>query len=248
MTDTEGRAIGPSFPCAWLDEALPHLRRPPAPEAVRFKIQNTSGDVAQVVASVDARLVFDRLDLVCGGRWKPRFEELPEALVPPPCDCDGQPLARPPIHVRCRLTCFGLSREDVGDGEDPKAAFSDAIRRATVQFGVGRVLYAMRAPWLRAGDGDGELRRNRKGRLILVERTEAWCRERYGRWLGERGSRLFGEPLEHGDEAGASGVEAGHETNSEQTGPSTKDAPDRPEHDTASTVVPMPERPGSSAA
>src|SRR5215211_9300397 len=248
MTHRDGRASGPDFPCASLDEALPHLRRPPAPEAVRFKIQNTAGDVAQVAAYVDARLVFDRLDLVCGRRWTASFEELPKQLLPPLCDRDGQPLARPPIHVRCRLTCFGVTREDVGEGEDPKAAFSDAIKRAAVHFGVGRVLYAMRAPWLREGDGDGELRRNRKGRLVLDERTEAWCRECYGRWLEERGNRLFGEPLEHGDEAGASGVEAGHETNSEQTGPSTKDAPDRPEHDTASTVVPMPERPGSSAA
>jgi hypothetical protein len=92
-------------------------------------------------------------------------------------------------------------REDVGEGEGSKAAFSDAIKRAAVHFGVGRVLYAMRTPSVREGDGDGELRRKRKGRLVLDERTGEWCRERYGRWRGERGRRLFGEPLEHGDEA-----------------------------------------------
>jgi Rad52/22 family double-strand break repair protein len=248
MTDSDCRRRGPSFPCASLDEALPHLRRPPAPEAVRFKIQNAAGEAAQVAAYVDARVVFDRLDLVCGKEWTARFEELPKPLLPPPCDRDGQPLSRPPIHVRCRLTCFGATREDVGEGEDPKAAFSDAIKRAAVHFGVGRVLYAMRAPWLRAGDGDGELRRNRKGRFVLDERTEAWCRERYGRWLEERGSRLFGEPLEPGDEAGASGLEAVEQTSGEQAQDATNDAPDRPEHDSESTVVPMPERPGSSAA
>jgi hypothetical protein len=101
-----------------------------------------------------------------------------------------------------------VTREDVGEGEDSKAAFSDAIKRAAVHFGVGRALYAMRAPWLREGDGDGELRRNRKGRLLLDERTEEWCRGRYRRWLEERGRRLFGEPLEHGDEAGAPGFDA----------------------------------------
>jgi Rad52/22 family double-strand break repair protein len=208
MVSQKRRASGQGFPCASLDEALPHLRRPPAPEAVRFKIQSTAGEYAQVAAYVDARLIFDRLDLVCGKEWTASFEELPKPLLPPPCDRDGQPLARPPLHVRCRLTAFGVTREDVGEGEDPKAAFSDAIKRAAVHFGVGRALYAMRAPWLREGDGDGELRRNRKGRLVLDERTEAWCRERYGRWLEERGSRLFGEPLEHGDEAGAPGIEA----------------------------------------
>jgi hypothetical protein len=41
------------------------------------------------------------------------------------------------------------------------------------------------------------------------ERTEEWCRERYRRWLEERGRRLFGQELEHGDEAGAPGFEAG---------------------------------------
>jgi Rad52/22 family double-strand break repair protein len=208
MTDKERRASGNRFPCASLDEALPHLRRPPAPEAVRFKIQNTAGDHAQVAAYVDARLVFDRLDLVCGGQWTARFEELPKPLLPPPCDRDGQPLARPPIHVRCRLTAFGVTREDVGEGEDPKAAFSDAIKRAAVHFGVGRALYAMRAPWLRAGEGEGELRRNRRGRLTLDERTEESCRARYRRWLEERGRRLFGQELEHGDETGAPGFEA----------------------------------------
>jgi transposase len=153
-----------------------------------------------------------------------------------------------------------VTREDVGDGEDPTAAFSDAIKRAAVQFGVGRVLYAMRAPWLRAGDGDGEVRRNRKRRLILDERTEAWCRERYGRWLEERGGRLFGEPLEHGDEAGASGLDARAETVLPETEiagedddrepaaePSGHD-PAAPEQETDSAVVPMPARRGSSAA
>jgi hypothetical protein len=169
---------------------------------VRLKIQNTAGSAAQVAAYIDARLVFDRLDLVCGKEWSARFEQLPRRLLPPPCDRGGQPLARPPIYVRCQLTAFGVTREDVGEGEDPKAAFSDAIKRAAVHFGVGRALYAMRAPWLREGDADGELRRNRKGRLVLDERTEEWCRQRYERWLEDRGRRLFGEPLEHGDEAG----------------------------------------------
>ncbi len=45
-----------------LTEALPLLRKPPAPGAVRFKIQNASGRAAQVVAYLDARFVFDRLD------------------------------------------------------------------------------------------------------------------------------------------------------------------------------------------
>jgi hypothetical protein len=60
MSETNGRPGGHTYPCASLDEALPELRHPPAPEAVRFKLtptnrENTSG---QVAAYVDARLVF----------------------------------------------------------------------------------------------------------------------------------------------------------------------------------------------
>ena len=118
-----------------------------------------------------------------------------------------------------------MTREDVGEGADPKAAFSDAVKRAAVHFGVGRVLYAMRAPWLRAGDGDGELRRDGRGVLFVDERTEAWCREKYERWLEERGSAEFGEPLDHGVEGDGdvSGSEGG-----DGTGPDGRsDGPER---------------------
>jgi hypothetical protein len=117
-------------------------------------------------------------------------------------------VAVPESRTEGRLTCFGVTREDVGEGDDPKAAFSDAIKRAAVHFGVGRALYALRLPWLREGDGDGELRRNRRGRLVLDARSEAWCREQYQRWLERRGRQLFGEPLDHGNDVGAPGFEA----------------------------------------
>ena len=207
MSDQNGRASGPDFPCASLDEALKQLRRPPTPEAVRFKIQTVAGEAAQVAPYVDARLVFDRLDLVCAGRWAPEFEQLPEPLRSRPAERNGQ-AAPAPIDVRCRLTLYGVTRQDVGAGDDPKAAFSDAIKRAAVHFGVGRALYALGAPWLREGEADGQLRRNRKGRLIIEARTEGWLREAYARWLERQGIRMFGEPLDHGDEPGAPGFEA----------------------------------------
>jgi Rad52/22 family double-strand break repair protein len=209
MNNRTRRESGEEFPCASLAEALPHLRRPPSAAAVQFKIQNAVDKAAQVAAYVDARLVFDRLDHVCGHEWSAAFEALPEALVPPPVDRNGERREPPPVYVRCRLTLFRVTREDVGEGQDPKAAFSDAIKRAAVHFGVGRALYAMRLPWLREGDADSELRRNPRGRLVLDRRTEAWCRGMYERWLVERGSAQFGEPLDHGDERGAAGLGAG---------------------------------------
>ena len=126
-----------------------------------------------MAAYIDARLVFDRLDHVCGHRWSARFDELPKGLTPPPIDRNGELREPSSVYVRCRLTLYGVTREDVGEGQDVKAAFSDAIKRAAVHVGVGRALYAMRLPWLREGDADSELRRNRRGRLVLDRRTEA---------------------------------------------------------------------------
>ena len=191
MTD-EGR-----FPCSSLCEALPELRRPPAPEAVRFKIQATAQSAAQVACYLDARFVLERLDLVCSAAWSAELCDLPDGLSPTAAR-DGERL----VHARCRLTLFGVAREDVGEGRDPKAAFSDALKRAAVHFGVGRALYAMRPCWLKEGCGPGELRRDRKGRLVLDRRSEEWCRTQYGRWLSERALPLFGEPLGHARPSG----------------------------------------------
>ena len=184
------------YPCATLDEALRELRRPPAPQAVKFKIQNAVGEYAQIAPYIDARLVYDRLDHVCGGEWSAVCEELPAGLQPQRPVEPQEKL----IHVRCRLTVFGVTREDVGEGHDPKAAVSDAVKRAAVLFGIARAIYAMRSPGLQEGDADSELRRNHKGRLVLDSRTDEWCRGRYEAWLEERGIARFGEPLDHGDD------------------------------------------------
>src|SRR5438270_3003485 len=39
------------------------------------------------------------------------------------------------FYVRSRLTIKGVSRENVGDGNDPKAAYSDALKRCAMLFG-----------------------------------------------------------------------------------------------------------------
>jgi hypothetical protein len=205
MSTINGRARGQTYPCASLDEALRELRRPPAPAAVKFKLQAVSrdGDSAQVACYVDARLVLDRLDLVCGQNWRASFDTGPEVLAPVAKAKEGERI----LYVRCRLTVFGVTREDVGEGDTPKAAFSDALKRAAVHFGIGRALYAMASPWLEKGPGAGQLRTTRRGKLRIDARTEQHLRRGYGLWLEAKGRALFGEPLDHGDEAGAPGFE-----------------------------------------
>lgn len=52
------------------------------------------------------------------------------------------------VYVRMRLTVKGISRENVGEGDQPKAAFSDALKRCAMNFGVGRYLYDWEKKWV----------------------------------------------------------------------------------------------------
>jgi hypothetical protein len=50
-------------------------------------------------------------------------------------------------YVRLRMTVKGVTRENVGEGNDPKAAYSDALKRCAMLFGVGRYLYDSPTVW-----------------------------------------------------------------------------------------------------
>lgn len=109
---------------------------------VRFKPAVVSGNRALALAYVDARAIQDRLDEVLGVEgWQDSYRCLP----------DGSVLCR----LRLRLGTDWVTKVDVGgpseqpDGGDRmKAAFSDALKRAAVKFGVGRYLYRLPAQWV----------------------------------------------------------------------------------------------------
>jgi hypothetical protein len=52
------------------------------------------------------------------------------------------------VYVRLRLTLKGVTRENVGEGSDPKGAYSDALKRCAMLFGVGRYLYDSDTIWV----------------------------------------------------------------------------------------------------
>ena len=52
------------------------------------------------------------------------------------------------VYVRMKLTLKGVTRENVGEGQDPKAAYSDALKRCAMLFGVGRYLYDSPTVWV----------------------------------------------------------------------------------------------------
>ncbi len=109
--------------------------------ALGCKPGKVSGNRAMVIWYIDARDVMDRLDQVVGvARWQDEYDCLPDGCVV------------------CRLSVWlnqdMVTKVDVGspseqpdDGDKRKAAFSDALKRAAVKFGVGRYLYAIPNAW-----------------------------------------------------------------------------------------------------
>jgi hypothetical protein len=117
------------------------LAAPFAAEEVRFKPAVVSGQRALALAYVDGRSIMDRLDAVVGvGGWQDSYRVLP----------DGSVMCR----LRLKIGDQWITKVDVGgqseqaDGGDRmKAAFSDALKRAAVKFGVGRYLYRLPQQW-----------------------------------------------------------------------------------------------------
>lgn len=118
------------------------LANPFDPKEVKFKPQMVKNNRALAMGYIDARLVQDRLDDVLGvENWQDEYEIL----------ADGSVMCR----LRLKLGRRWITKSDVGspseqpDGGDRlKAAFSDALKRAAVKFGVGRYLYRLPAQWV----------------------------------------------------------------------------------------------------
>jgi hypothetical protein len=112
----------------------------PAAE-VGWKPQSVKGNRAMAIAYIDARNVMDRLDEVVGvAGWQDRYESLP----------DGSVVCRLTVEIdgkRITKTDVGSPSEQPDGGDRMKAAFSDALKRAAVKFGIGRYLYSLDSIW-----------------------------------------------------------------------------------------------------
>jgi hypothetical protein len=109
---------------------------------VKFKPQAVRGNRALALAYVDVRAIMDRLDAVVGvENWQDHYQLLPDNSVM--------------CRLRVRIGDRWISKCDVGspseqpDGGDRlKAAFSDALKRAAVKYGIGRYLYRLPQQWV----------------------------------------------------------------------------------------------------
>ena len=132
----------PAVPNVAETEALTQaLSAPFDAKEVKFKPAVVTGSRALTLPHVDARVIQDRLDDVLGvSGWQDEYECMP----------DGSVVCR--LHLR--LGEEWITKMDVGgqseqpdEGDRRKAAFSDALKRAAVKFGIGRYLYRLPAQW-----------------------------------------------------------------------------------------------------
>ena len=137
-TETPSGVLSPTE----IDGLAHNLAAPFDATEVKFKPQHIAGNRALAVPFVDARVIQDRLDEVLGVMgWQDSYECLP----------DGSVVCR----LRIRLGAEWITKEDVGgqseqpdEGDRRKAAFSDALKRAAVKFGIGRYLYRLKPQWV----------------------------------------------------------------------------------------------------
>mgnify|MGYP002623265915 FL=1 len=120
---------------------LAELAAPFHPDCVHWKPQQVSGNRALAVAYVDARDVCQRLDDVVGpANWRTEFDTIGggEVRVTLCLKIDGEWVPRQDV---------GTVGEGQGDASSTKAAVSDGIKRAAVQWGIGRYLYRLPNEW-----------------------------------------------------------------------------------------------------
>jgi hypothetical protein len=145
-----------------LAKVLERASRPFDPDEVEFTVKATSRDrrKALMVAHLTARSVMDRLDeMVREGlleSWTTAFEVVERGTVKARTR-DGE--KEDPFYAvvaRIHLELPGgktLVKEDVGEGDTLKGAFSDALKRAAVHLGIGRYLYRLGEMWADLPEG-----------------------------------------------------------------------------------------------
>ena len=109
-----------------------------------------------VLAYIDARHVMDRLDAVCG----------PNGWQSEHWHAEGKTGCRIGIKVDDEWVWKSDGAGDTNVEAD-KGAFSDALKRAAVNWGVGRYLYALDSPWVNL-DQRGNIANSERPKLAAL--------------------------------------------------------------------------------
>jgi hypothetical protein len=177
-----GRPSPPTFPVADLTAAGPFLLAPFTADAIGFLARRISPQSAwaNVFPYITVADVEGRLTLVVGpDNWS----------LGKPVVCDGGSVSR-------RLTVFGVTHSDVGEGGSRSIQASTACKRCAIHFGIGRYLKLIRPVRLELGDGRDKLPTTGKGSPYVPDRMLAGLRATYEREV-QRLSPVYGPVLVH---------------------------------------------------
>jgi hypothetical protein len=123
---------------------MEQLAVPFAPEQIKWRPGSITkdGSKGMALAYIDARDVMDRLNLVMGPEsWESEITVYGNIIV---CKLSLWVEDESGLLVR-RSKSDGAGETDV---EGEKGGVSDALKRAAVQWGIGRYLYALPSPWV----------------------------------------------------------------------------------------------------
>lgn len=129
---TENKTTKPN---ALTHEDLKILRAPFSKESLGVKVQNLSKDRTRAMLV----LYLQHTDV------QNRLEEVDPAWTTQVLTEDR---IGDTVYVRIRMALKEVTRENVGEGADPKSAYSDALKRCAMLFGVGRYLYDSPIVWI----------------------------------------------------------------------------------------------------
>jgi hypothetical protein len=147
-------ASGPlSFIGDDVTDILTRLAAPFPPDRISWRVGPMTADKSkgQALCYIDARDVMARLDEVFGDQWQCENVPMHNGTT---CCRIGLPVG-PSGEVRWRTDGAGATG-NVDDEKQremaEKGGYSDAFKRAAVQWGVGRYLYDIDCPWVELDD------------------------------------------------------------------------------------------------
>ena len=131
---------------------LEQLREPFPADDIEWRIgqagEKNGKPWAKCLAYITARAIMDRLDAVCGGEsWQVKYHEGPGHLQAGIGIKVGEEWVWKWDGTGLLPTTAGLSGTDAGKGD-----FSNAMKRAAVQWGIGRYLYKLPEGWAIVSD------------------------------------------------------------------------------------------------
>lgn len=126
-------------------ELLDALAAPFEPQNIEWRVQSatrgSNGEIRLLVLPyIESRAVMSRLDAVCGCRWQTRYRLI---------EINGKQAFQCQLSIK--IGDEWITRTDGADVteiESVKGGHSNALKRAAVQWGIGRYLYDLPSYWV----------------------------------------------------------------------------------------------------